>query len=69
MLKKCIFIGPVIPCDALYCLASCLTSNVFTQLHLILVLSFSRSRKIGYFPKQKKMRHLLFWMVVYILAV
>ena len=30
MLKNCIFIGPVIPCDALYCLAS----GLITQLCL-----------------------------------
>ena len=51
MLKDCIFNGPAIPCDALKCLASCLTLNVFTQLHLIWVLSFNWSRKIRYFPK------------------
>ena len=51
MLKECIFIGPVISCDALYCLALCLTSNVFIQLRLIWVLSFSRSRKMGYLKK------------------
>ena len=51
MLKNCIFNGPVIHCDALKCLALCLTSNVFTQLRLVWVQPFSRSRKISYFPK------------------
>ena len=53
MLKKCIFNGCVIPCDVLFflCLASCLTSNVFTQLRLIWVLTFNWYRKICYFSK------------------
>ena len=50
-MENCIFIGPIIPCDAIYFLASCLTSNVFTQLRIIWVTSFSLSRKIRYFPK------------------
>ena len=51
MLKICIFHEPVISCDDLKRLASCLTSNVFTQFYFLLVLPLNRSRKISYFPK------------------
>ena len=52
MLKNGIFNGPIIPCDALWCLTSCLTSNVFTQLRLVWVLCFSQTRRIiRFFPK------------------
>ena len=51
MLKNCIFHEPVIICGTLYRLASCPMSNVFTQLYLLVVLSFNRSRKIFHFPK------------------
>ena len=64
MLKKCIFHESVIPCDTLERLISCLASIDVTQLYLLWVLSFNRSRKIRYFPKNVT----FFWMVVYSLA-
>ena len=51
MLKNCIFHEPVIPCGTLERLISCLTSIDVTQLYLLWVLSFNRSRKIRYVPK------------------
>ena len=52
MLKKYILHEPVIPCDTLERLISCLTSIDVTQLYLLLVLSFNRSRKIRFFPEK-----------------
>ena len=63
--ENCIFNGPVIPFDSLLCLASCLTSNGFTQLHLIWILSSVGLEKSEFFPK---MRHLLLWVALYSLA-
>ena len=51
MLKNCNFHEPVIPCDTLERLISCLTPIDVTQSYLLWVLSFNRSRKIRYFPK------------------
>ena len=68
MMKNCIFHEPVIPCDTLQYLALCLTSNVFTKLYISRwVVSFNRSGKILYFPKN--VTFFLFWMAVYSLAV
>ena len=66
MQRECIFHQPVIPCDTFRRLISCLTSTDVTQLYLHSVLSFNRSRKIRYFPKNQTF--LIFWMVVYSLA-
>ena len=51
MLKNCIFQEPVIPCDTLERLISCLTPIYVTQSYLLWVPSFNRSIKIRYFSK------------------
>ena len=51
MLKNCIFNESVIPCATLERLISCLALIHVTQLYLLWVLFFNRSRKIRYFHK------------------
>ena len=51
MLKNYIFHEPVIPCDTLERLISCLRAIDVTELYFLWVLSFNRSEKSDIFLK------------------